>query len=87
MRASEILGREVTTAEGERLAIRDLVINPGTGKVEYLALGRRGAKPGEPLQLHPVDTLRSVAGSGLTIAPPEESSATGSSAKTSTVRR
>jgi hypothetical protein len=87
MRASEILGREVTTAAGERLAIRDLVINPGTGKVEYLALGRRGAKPGEALQLHPVETLRSVAGSGLTLAPSEESSATGSSANTSALQR
>ena len=87
MRASEILGREVTTATGERLAIRDLVIDPSTGKVEYLALGRRGGDAREALQLHPVDALRSVAGSGLVIAPSEDSSATGSSAKTSTVRR
>jgi sporulation protein YlmC with PRC-barrel domain len=87
MRASEILGREVTTADGERLAIRDLVINPGTGKVEYLALGRRGGDAREVLQLLPVDALRSVAGSGLVIAPSEDSSAAGSSAKASTVRR
>jgi hypothetical protein len=86
MRASEILGREVTTASGERLQIRDLVINPGTGKVEYFALGRAGGKPGE-LQLHPVEALRSVAGSGLVLAPPEQSSSTGASAATLAPRR
>ncbi|HEX2197919.1 MAG TPA: PRC-barrel domain-containing protein [Burkholderiales bacterium] len=87
MRASEILGREVTTASGERLQIRDLVINPATGKVEYFALGRAGGAPGEALQLHPVEALRSVAGSGLVMSPADQSSSSGASARTMAPRR
>lgn len=79
MRASEILGREVTTREGERLAIRDLVIDPATGKVEFLALGRPGEAADGDLRLYPVSALRSVAGTGLVLAAPEASS-TGASA-------
>jgi hypothetical protein len=76
MRASDILGREVRTAQGERLAIRDLVIDPASGKVEYLALGRAGEK----LRLYPVSALRSIAGNGLVLVVPGESSSAGGSA-------
>jgi hypothetical protein len=81
MRASDILGREVRTAQGERLAIRDLVIDPASGKVEYLALGRAGAeRRGEKLRLYPVSALRSIAGNGLVLVVPAESSSAGGSA-------
>jgi hypothetical protein len=80
MRASDILGREVRTAQGERLAIRDLVIDPASGKVEYLALGRAGAERGEKLRLYPVSALRSIAGNGLVLVVPAESSSAGGSA-------
>jgi len=75
MRATEILGREVTGSDGERLAIRDLVIDPATGKVQYLAVGRPGSERGEKLRLVPVSALRSVAGAGLVLAPEDNSSA------------
>lgn len=81
MRASQILGREVTTPAGERLAIRDLVIDPATGKVEFFALGRPEEQDAEKLRLYPVQTLRSVAGGGLVLVP-EDNASTGSSAKT-----
>jgi hypothetical protein len=80
MRASDILGREVRTAQGERLAIRDLVIDPASGKVEYLALGRAGAERGEKLRLYPVSALRSIPGNGLVLIVPGESSSAGGSA-------
>jgi hypothetical protein len=72
MRASEILGREVTTPAGERLAIRDLVIDPASGKVEFFALGRPEERDVEKLRLYPVQTLRSVAGGGLVLMPQDE---------------
>jgi hypothetical protein len=75
MRASEILGREVRTADGERLAIRDLVIDARTGRVEQLAVGRRDAARGESLRLYPVGALRSVAGELVLEAPTSPSSA------------
>ena len=71
MRASEILGREVTTPAGERLAIRDLVIDPTSGKVEFFALGPPEERDVEKLRLYPVQTLRSVAG-GLVLIPQDE---------------
>jgi hypothetical protein len=74
MRATEILGREVRSSEGERLAIRDLVIDPASGKVQYLAVGRPGA-PAERLRLYPVGALRSVAGELVLAAPTSPSSA------------
>ena len=80
MRATEILGREIRGSDGERLAIRDLVIDPASGKVQYLAVGRPGGGPQEKLRLVPVSALRSVAGAGLVLAAPEESSAAGASA-------
>lgn len=79
MRATEILGREVVGSDGERLAILDLVIDPATGKVQYLAVGRPGSGRQE-LRLVPVSALRSDAGAGLVLAAPEESSAAGGSA-------
>ena len=83
MRASEILGREVRTSDGERLAIRDLVIDPATGKVEFLALGRPGDERNGALRLYPVSALRSVAGDGLVLTVPDEGSASaGASALT-----
>jgi sporulation protein YlmC with PRC-barrel domain len=72
MRASEILGREVTTPAGERLAIRDLVIDPVSGKVEFFALGHPEERDVEKLRLYPVQTLRSVAGGGLVLIPRDE---------------
>lgn len=82
MRASEILGREVRTSDGEKLTIRDLVIDPASGKVEYLALGRPGAER-QDLRLYPVSALRSVVGDGLVLAPQDEGSASaGASALT-----
>jgi sporulation protein YlmC with PRC-barrel domain len=57
LRASEILGREVHDARGARLgAIRDLVIDRRTGKVEYLALDQG---------VFPVSALRSGEGTQL----------------------
>ncbi len=58
MRVSEILGRKVRTAQGELLAIRDLLIHPGTRKVEYLALGPAEGNAGDELPLYPVSALR-----------------------------
>jgi sporulation protein YlmC with PRC-barrel domain len=80
MRATEILGREVVDSNGERLAIRDLVIDPATGKVQYLAVGRPGSDRQEKLRLVPVSALRSVAGDGLVLVQPEEGSSAGASA-------
>jgi sporulation protein YlmC with PRC-barrel domain len=80
MRATEILGREVMGSDGERLAIRDLVIDPATGKVQYLVVARPGSGAQEKLRLVPVSALRSVAGAGLVLVAPEQSSSAGASA-------
>ena len=69
VRASEILGREVTTPSGERLAIRDLVINPVTGKVEFFAVGRADEPDAQGLQLYPIAALRSFDGGRLAVMP------------------
>jgi sporulation protein YlmC with PRC-barrel domain len=81
IRVSEILGREVSTAQGERLAIRDLLIAPGTGKVEYLALGHADGEV-----FYPVDALRSAASSELRLVAPDDSSSSGASAPSARLR-
>lgn len=79
MRVSEILGRKVRTAQGELLKIRDLLIHPGTRKVEYLALGPAEGNAGDELPLYPVSALRSGGGNEVLLVLPDPASA-GSSA-------
>ena len=75
MRVSEILGRKVRTAQGELLAIRDLLIHPGTRKVEYLALGPAEGNAGDELPLYPVSALRSGGGNEVLLVLPDPASA------------
>ena len=85
MQLSEILGREVVTSEGERLAIRDLIIDPRTRKVVYLALGP-ARDEGRDLTLYPVSALRSGAGAELRLDAPQGSASAGESAPQARVR-
>lgn len=79
MRVSEILGREVQTAQGELLAIRDLLIDPVTRRVEYLVLGPAHGD-GQDLPSYPLNALRSAAGSALLLVLPEDGGSSGASA-------
>lgn len=79
MRVSEILGREVRTAQGERLAIRDLLVDPDRRKVEYLVLGP-ASDDGRELPLYPINALRSAEGGELLVVLPEGGSSAGASA-------
>jgi hypothetical protein len=80
IRASEIVGREVRTSQGELLTIRDLLIDPRTRRVEYLALSRAGGNGQEELALYPASALRSGAGNEILLMLPEAESASGPSA-------
>jgi len=75
IRASEIVGREVRTSQGELLTIRDLLIDPRTRRVEYLALSRAGVSGEEALPLYPVSALRSGAGKEMLFVLPDAASA------------
>jgi len=75
IRASEIVGREVRTSQGELLTIRDLLIDPRTRRVEYLALSRAGEAGQEELPLYPASALRSGAGYEVLLVLPEAASA------------
>jgi sporulation protein YlmC with PRC-barrel domain len=79
MRVSEILGREVRGARGEALAIRDLLVDPATRRVEYLVLGPASGDAQE-LPLYPVDALRSAEGGVLLVVLAEGGSSSGASA-------
>jgi sporulation protein YlmC with PRC-barrel domain len=79
MRLSEILGREVVSSDGERLAIRDLIIDSRTRKVVYLALGRAHGEA-KDLILYPVSALRSGIGAELRLGAPEDGASFGQSA-------
>ena len=81
LRASEIIGREVTTAMGERLAIRDLVIDPVSGRVQSFALGRPGDADRSRWQMVPLEALRSTDGGALVLSPAEPSASTGASVR------
>ena len=85
MRLSEILGREVVRSDGERLAIRDLIIDSSTRKVVYLALGP-ARDEGRDLTLYPVSALRSGAGAELRLVVPEASASSGESAPQARMR-
>ena len=77
--ASEILGREVTTESGERLEIRDLVIDPVSGKVQSFAVGRKEESDRDRWQIYPLEALHSAAGGALVLSPAEPSASAGSS--------
>jgi hypothetical protein len=75
IRVSEIIGRQVKTSEGELLTIRDLLIDPGTRRVEYVALSRAGGNGEEALPLYPVSGLRSGTGKEMLFVLPDAASA------------
>lgn len=79
LRASEILGREVTTERGERLAIRDLVIDPVSGKVQSFAVGRKDEPDRDRWQVYPLEALHSAAGGALVLGPEAPSASAGAS--------
>jgi PRC-barrel domain len=75
IRASEIVGRQVRTSQGELLTIRDLLIDPRTRRVEYLALSRAGVNGEEAQPPYPASALRSGAGKELRFVHPDAASA------------